>query len=350
MNLKDKTLFIGLGNCGCKIVNLFADYGYTCIFANGSEQDLKVLGSRNGIYKLEGYDGFGGHRERAMQCLVENVAFTDALEDIPQSIIFIVYASGGSTGSGLSSVVAQYLIDTYEGTKIICMCPVLPNVGEDTNKLWNAYQVGAELAEMVEIGATFFIDNNTGDNLRQINRTFAKVLNAYLTNDAWSDTNNFDESERLELLAESGAMVISQSERQYKIVDDLLHNTVFAPIERDNVVGKFGIIHGGKRSISKESLIAEVGKPFNIFEGYGKGATLVAMSGLTFPYSRIEQFGKLAKSAQDERQRNLNARKQHVLPKLDLSMTMTKPTVQEKPKTRVSGRDALMQMRKRMNA
>ena len=350
MNLKEKTLFIGLGNCGCKITNLFADMGYTCMFANGSSQDLKVLGNQKGIYKLNGYDGFGGHREKAMQCLCDNVAFTDALEDIPQSIIFIVYASGGSTGSGLSSVVAQYLIDAYEGTKIICMVPVLPNVNEDTNKLWNAYQVGAELSEMYEIGATFFIDNNSGDNLRQINRTFAKVLNAYLTNDAWSDTNNFDESERLELLSESGAMIISQSERQYKIVDDLLNNTVFAPIERDNVVGKFGIIHGCKRTIAKDALIAEVGKPFNIFEGYGKGSTLVAMSGLTFPFSRIEQYGKLAKSAQDERQRNLNARKQHVLPRLDLSMTMTRPTATEKPKTRVSGRDALMAMRRKMSS
>lgn len=129
-----------------------------------------------------------------------------------------------------------------------------------------------------------------------------------------------------------------------------MNNTVFAPIERDNVVGKFGIIHGCKRTIAKDALIAEVGKPFNIFEGFGKGSTLVAMSGLTFPFSRIEQFGKLAKSAQDERQRHLSARKQHVLPRLDLSMTMTRPTATEKPKARVSGRDALMQMRKRMNA
>lgn len=346
MNIKSKTLFIGLGNCGCKITRLFADMGYTCIFANGSEQDLKVLGNQKGIYKLNGYDGFGGHREKAMQCLCDNVAFTDALEDIPQNLIFVVYASGGSTGSGLSSVVAQYIIDTYDGEKTICMCPVLPNVSEDTNKLWNAYQVGAELAEMSDIGATFFIDNNSGSDLRQINRTFAKVLNAYLTDNAWSDTNNFDESERLELLTESGMMIISQSERQYKILDDLLNNTVFAPLEHDNVVGKFGIIHGGKRGISKDALITEIGKPFNIFEGYGRGTTLIAMSGLTFPFTRIEQLGELAKKAQEERQRHFTARKQHKLPRLDLAM----PTKQqpEKPKNKLSGRNALMQMRAKM--
>lgn len=75
-------MIIGLGNCGCKITKLFADMGYSTMFANGSEQDLKVLGNMKGIYKLDGYDGFGGHRERAMECLCDNVEFTEALEKI----------------------------------------------------------------------------------------------------------------------------------------------------------------------------------------------------------------------------------------------------------------------------
>ena len=347
MNIKADTLFIGLGNCGCKITKLFAELGYSAMFANGSEQDLKVLGDQKGIYKLNGYDGFGGHREKAMNCLCDNAEFTNALEDIPQSLIFIVYASGGSTGSGLSSVVAQYILDVYGDNKTICMCPVLPNVKEDTNKLWNGYQVGAELSQMDGIGATFFIDNNSGDNLKQINRTFVKVLNAYLTDDTWSDTNNFDEAERMELLREQGAMIISQSDRQYKILDDLLNNTIFAPIENDKVVGKFGIVHGGKRDISVDMLIAEIGKPFNIFEGYGKNGTMIAISGLTFPYSRIKEIGELAKKAQQERQRNIEARKAHTLPSLDI-MEMMQPKKAEAPKPKLTGRDALMAMRSRM--
>ena len=347
MNLKQDTLFIGLGNCGCKITKLFAELGYSTMFANGSEQDLKAIGSQKGIYKLSGYDGFGGHREKAIECLCSNVDFTTALEDIPQSIIFIVYASGGSTGSGLSSVVAQYIIDVYGNRKTICMCPVLPNIHEDTNKLWNAYQVGAELSEMDGIGATLFIDNNSGDNLKHINRSFVKILNAYLTDDTWSDTNNFDGAERVELIKEQGAMIISYSDRQYKILDDLLHNSIFAPLENDRVVGKFGIIHGGKRDISIDALISEIGKPFNVFEGYGKSGTLIAMSGLTLPYSRIKEIGELAKKAQQERQRNIEARKAHSLPSLDImGMMQTKKT--ESPKKKLTGRDALMAMRSRM--
>ena len=347
MTIKDKTLIIGLGNCGCKITKLFSESGYSVMFANGSSQDLKVLGNEKGIYKLNGYDGFGGHREKAMECLVQNEAFTTALEDISQSVIFIVYASGGSTGSGLSSVVAQYLIDVYGNSKTICMCPVLPNIKEDTNKLWNAYQVGAEITELDGIGATFFIDNNTGDNLKQINRTFFKLLNAFLTDDSWSDKNNFDEAERMELLSEQGAMIISRSDRQYKILDDLLTQSIFAPLQNDYVVGKFGIIHGGKRSISVDSLISEIGKPFNIFEGYGKSGTLIAVSGLTFPFTRITELGNLAKKAQQERQRSIQARKTQALPKLDLTgMMQMQPKRQEHKK--VSGRDALMAMRSRM--
>lgn len=41
MEIKKNTMIIGLGNCGCKITKLFADMGYSTMFANGSEQDLK---------------------------------------------------------------------------------------------------------------------------------------------------------------------------------------------------------------------------------------------------------------------------------------------------------------------
>lgn len=135
MEIKKNTMIIGLGNCGCKITKLFADMGYLTMFANGSEQDLKVLGNMKGIYKLDGYDGFGGHRERAMKCLCDNVEFTEALEKIEQKIVILVYAVGGSTGSGLSAVVAQYLKDVYEDDKIIVTVPVLPKENETINKL-----------------------------------------------------------------------------------------------------------------------------------------------------------------------------------------------------------------------
>ena len=193
MEIKKNTMIIGLGNCGCKITKLFADMGYSTMFANGSEQDLKVLGNMKGIYKLDGYDGFGGHRERAMECLCDNVEFTEALEKIEQGIIILIYAVGGSTGSGLSAVVAQYIKDVYGEDKIIVTAPVLPKENEAINKHKNAYQAVQELMSLDGIGATFFLDNNNceGTDLRWINKTFVSLLDAFLTDDSWGEPNIF---------------------------------------------------------------------------------------------------------------------------------------------------------------
>jgi hypothetical protein len=346
MELKKDTIIIGLGNCGCKIAKLFSDIGYNTIFANGSEQDLKVLGNTKGIYKLQGYDGFGGHRERAMECLCYNAEFTDTLEKIEQKIIVIIYATGGSTGSGLSSVVVQYLKDVYEDNKIIITVPILPNENEAINKHKNAYQAIQELMSLEDIGATFFLDNNKckGNDLRWINKTFVSMLDAFLTDDSWGEPNNFDESERLEMLAESGAMLISYTKEG---IDKLLTGNIFAPMQNDKVCGNIGIIHSNRNEVDIDKLIAEVGKPLNISEGWGGKCTLIAVSGLSFPIDHIARLGKLAVEGQKERQHNIEMAKNQTLPSLDFS-NIKKETKEKSTKSpKLSGRDALLAMRKK---
>lgn len=343
MNIKGKTLVIGLGNCGCKIAKLFDDMGYSTMYANGSEQDLKVLGNRKNIYKLEGYDGFGGHREKAMDCLCANVAFTDALEKIEQEIIVLIYATGGSTGSGLSCNVAQYIADVYENRKIICAVPILPSEKEAINKHKNAYQAIQELMSLDGMGASFFLDNNSckDNDLLWINKSFAGLFNAFLTDDSWGEPNNFDESERLEMLAEPGAMIISLSKDG---IGKLLDGNIFAPLQNDKVCGNLGIIHAGKNDVDIDTLIAELGKPLNISEGWGGKGTLIAVSGLSFPVDHITRLGKLAVEGQQERQRNLEAATTQMLPTLDFSISK-RHSEANKTEKKLTGREALLAMR-----
>lgn len=348
MNIKGKTLIIGLGNCGCKIAKLFDDMGYSTMYANGSEQDLKVLGNRKNIYKLEGYDGFGGHREKAMDCLCANVAFTDALEKIEQEIIVLIYATGGSTGSGLSCNVAQYIADVYENRKIICAVPILPSEKEAINKHKNAYQAIQELMSLDGMGASFFLDNNSckDNDLLWINKSFAGLFNAFLTDDSWGEPNNFDESERMEMLAEPGTMIISLSKDG---IGKLLDGNIFAPLQNDKVCGNLGIIHSGKNDVDIDTLIAELGKPLNISEGWGGIGTLIAVSGLSFPVDHITRLGKLAVEGQQERQRNIDAATAQSLPNLDFSISK-RPSEANKTKEKLTGREALLAMRaKRKN-
>ena len=304
---------LGLGCYGGKQAKEFIALGYKGDAANGSEQDLKALGDIP-KFRLEGFDGFGGHRERAEDCLVQNSAFIDFIENIKEEIIFVFFGGGGSTGSGCATIVAEMLLaQDEESNKIVCPVIALPSQDEPIAKHRNAYQAVVELQELEGLGATFFINNNSGKDYTSLNSTFTKFLDTFLTNDSYGELNNFDESERLEMLKDGGMMVISlmgakenQSLDQALLLQKLTKDGIFAPIESNKICENIAIIHAGRNNsdIEKDSIIAEVGKPKNVFEGYNGRSTLVAVSGLDYPVSHVAKLGEIAKTAYEERQRD----------------------------------------------
>lgn len=317
MNLKEKCRMLGLGCYGGKQAKEFMALGYKGDAANGSEQDLKALGDIP-KYQLQGFDGFGGHRERALDCLAQNTEFMDFVENIKEEIVFVFFGGGGSTGSGCATIVAEMLLQQNEDDeeapkRIVCPVIALPSLDEPIAKHRNAYQAVQELQELEGLGATFFINNNSGKDYTSLNSTFTKFLDTFLTNDSYGELNNFDESERLEMLKDSGMMVISlmgtkdnQSLDQTLMLNKLTKDGIFAPVEDNKICEHIAIIHAGRNNsdIEKDVVIAEVGKPKNVFEGYNGRNTLVAVSGLDYPVSHVAKLGEMAKTAYEERQRN----------------------------------------------
>lgn len=325
MNLKGKSRILGLGNYGGKQTKEFImSYGYKGNAVNGSEQDLKALGDIP-KYQLKGFDGFGGNRDKAMECLEQNPEFLEFVTKIEEEIIFFVFGGGGSTGSGCATILAEMLLqDTDEdgnSKKIVCPVIALPSSDESIRKHTNAYDTVRELHEIDGLGATFFINNNLGNDsgdkekgYQYLNSTFSKFLNTFLTSDTYGDLNNFDESERLEMLRDNGAMVISlmgvkekvETLDQPLLIKKLTKNGIFAPIENNGICENIAIIHANRNNsdIDKEKIIAEVGKPKNVFEGYNGRSTLVAVSGLDYPVTFVSSLGNAAKEAYEERQRN----------------------------------------------
>ena len=347
--LKNKVLFLGLGNCGCKIAKLFGDGGYATMYANGSEQDLKILGDVNNIYRLQGFDGFGGHRERAIDCIAKNIEFIDELKRIEQEIVFVVFGAGGSTGSGISTVAAEILI---EAGKIVCLIPALPFKHEPIIKHTNAYELVVELQELEAIGATFFLNNESStekNDFNFINRSIFESLDMYLTNNSYGTLNNFDESERIEMLKEPGAFILSLNKAHTStkdIIDSLKKDGIFAPVQNNFLCGHIGIIHQGKNDsdIKLEQLVTEFGKPLNIFEGYNATNTLVAISGLSYPFDYISFLGKLAQNALDERKRG--AKSVNRLKSLSLNLNDIQNEKQEKPIKKKSKLDLIRELNK----
>lgn len=355
MSLKEKCRFLGVGCCGGKESREFFAMGYKKSSAtNGSIQDLKALGDMP-KYHLQNFDGFGGHREKAIDCLSENFDFMEFIQNIEEEIVFVLFGGGGSTGSGCATIICEMLLEDRDENgrpkKIVCPVISLPSSDEAIVKHRNAYQTVQELQELNDLGlgATFFINNDIDKDYNYINSTFAKLLDTFLANDSYSDINNFDESERLEMLRDGGAMVLSlvgSDKEQSVMIDKLTKDGIFAPIENNKVCENIGIIHAGNndKDIEKSVVISEVGKPKNVFEGFNNGkSTLIAVSGLDYPVSHVSKLGELANSAYDERQRN---KKQSVQKLVNLSFME-----EDTPKTVIQEKKAsskLEMMRKRM--
>ena len=339
MKIRENCYMLGLGSTGGKIYKEFVQRHYKGAAANGSEQDHKALGDVPNKYILQGFDGFGGHRERAMDCLAGNEDFIKFVEGIKEDIVFILFAGGGSTGSGCAPIVAEMLLEEKdeEGNPVKTVCPViaLPASGESLAKHKNAYETVQELQEIEGLGATFFLNNDSNENYDYINKNFASMLDEFLSNESYGRQNNFDESERLEMLKDSGAMVLSVTgdgtDSKIKL-EKLTKSGIFAPIEDNYICENIGIIHSknDKSDIDSEDVIAEVGKPDNVFEGFNGRKTIIAASGLDYPVSHVKKLGELAVKANAERMRNKKSTRAKLgsleLPEVDITEQKEEPT------------------------
>ena len=308
--LKNKVTIIGLGNAGCKVTHEFQKLGYNTLLANGSIQDIKVLGNASNVYHLQGYDGFGGDRGKAMDCLSENMEFVEKLRNIESEIIYLIFSTGGSTGSSLGTICAELLLEENED-RIVCCVPILPTKDEPYVKHKNTFQCIKEIDNLNELSSCIFIDNNKSDDLKKINSSFVNLLDAFLTDSSYSNKNNFDSSERIEMIKDKGAMIISKlsTEKLDKLVPSLTTDNIFAPLQNDSIVGNIGVINSLASGIDISSVIGALGKPLNVYEGYNAKNTITVVSGLSYPINHIVELGEKAKKIEEERKRNREAAK-----------------------------------------
>lgn len=244
---------------------------------------------------------------------LETKISSNLLKESKKTLCLFSLPGGGSTGSGCAPIVAEMLLEEKdeEGNPVKTVCPViaLPASGESLAKHKNAYETVQELQEIEGLGATFFLNNDSNENYDYINKNFASMLDEFLSNESYGRQNNFDESERLEMLKDSGAMVLSVTgdgtDSKIKL-EKLTKSGIFAPIEDNYICENIGIIHSknDKSDIDSEDVIAEVGKPDNVFEGFNGRKTIIAASGLDYPVSHVKKLGELAVKANAERMRN----------------------------------------------
>lgn len=295
--LKDKVTFIGLGACGSNIALLFQKKNYHTIFINGSEQDNKALSGARNILKLKGFDGCGGDRKKAEEALANNLEIIEEIRKIKEQVIYLVFSTAGSTGSGLAPILCDVLRELNEEEnlgKTICCIAVLPKRNEALQKHINAYNCIKELAENDHIGSCILVDNNKLESLSKINSTLVSTLDMFFTEESYSARGNVDLSERMKMIEQRGVFLLSAvcngKARGIELLESLFTKSIFAPVEPDGVVEYLAVINSLDEGIDIDAVMKAVGIPQNIFQGYGAKKTITILSGLSFPITYLSEI------------------------------------------------------------
>lgn len=311
--IKNEICVVTAGLGGNNVGYDFQKKNYASYLINGSTQDNKTIPDAKNILILDGYDGLAGDRNLAVDALKANKNIIKKIKEIEQKVILFVASGGGTTGSGSIPPLAN-IACTLPG-KIVCACLLMPRKDEPIQKRINAYNAAKELMEIPEIGAIIFVNNEADSDLNKINYNLVNMLDAFFTDDSSSSTSNFDDSEKLKMLADHGAFVISM--RSNKKSDDakaeikkvttqdmitsLTAKNIFLPINNDGIVAHIGIINQKDSHIEEKEIIEAIGTPENIFTGNNGTVNIVCASGLGFPVEYISNLGKKAIEEQKER-------------------------------------------------
>ena len=249
-----------------------------------------------------------GKSNIAIQTLASNLEIIEEIKKIKEPIIYLVFSTAGSNGSGLAPIMCDVITELNEQEdlcKTVCCISVLPKRNEALQKHINAYNCIKELSEKDNIGSCILVDNNKLDNLSKINSTLAATLDMFFTEESYSVKGNVDLSERMKMIEQNGMFLLSAvcngKAKGLELLESLFQKNIFAPIEPDAVVEYMAVINSLDEGIDVDAIIKAVGIPQNIFQGYGAKKTITILSGLSFPITYLTEIKENAEEKYKER-------------------------------------------------
>ena len=308
--LKDKSLFIGIGQAGGNICYEFEKLDYSVLMVNTSLEDLNSL--KNAKHKHHIKNGMGSGRDRVYSKQlfsedIQNIALSIDNMVNDKSIIFVCASSSGGTGAGIMPNMIKLIIDLYPD-KLVIGVTVLPDERiESVMACNNCYDTLQELTTIENMGALFVLDNKKNKNKFSINADFAAIIDKLLTLDSFSKSGNLDEAELLTLLSTSNYIIVTKLGKENTSVANIIKsftNNIYAPIEKDQVITYKGYIL--TKPINVSELDAELGVGLDTFVGYGASTTLCILSGLSIPSSRINEIFAKVKQHRDLIESNMS--------------------------------------------
>lgn len=315
MNVKRWYGFVGLGQMGGNMAKSVHVKEYPIMAANTAQSDLNGLDIPEGCkYHILGGYGSSKERKKAKQLLAENNCenFDLLINEIKERfkdcrVIFLMGSSGGGSGSAIVPATKMRL--QAETDKIICVVTCMPDDNASIKEYMNCYEFFQELESIEGGGATFIIDNNKNKEKLVLNEQLACYLDAFLNCETTSTRGVVDRAEIENVLSKKGTCIVNKQgsdKATTQTVIERIRDNIYVPLENDGVVANIALANSNN-NVRLNEIIESVGKPLATFEGWESDATVLAISGCSLPYKKLEEIKQKIEDNKDTIKRNLTA-------------------------------------------
>jgi cell division GTPase FtsZ len=288
--MRNKIGFIAIGQAGGNIGRLLEEKGYSVLFINTSQEDLDTLQDVKYKYHIPGGEGCNKDRAKAKKLIIDNydIISKEISEKINKDMLFVIFSSGGGTGSGVGPMLVDLLCDD---AKTVGAITVLPAPSESLKSQINSYECFCELTDIPRMASTFILDNDKSSDKLKINTIFVNMFTRFLDipDKYKSVKGNIDKAEIEETLKSHGMAIVSSlgdaSGAASALITSFSKN-IFAPIEDDRVIKYIAL--SGPVNINFTELEKTVGTPIDTFRTYSDTSTLCLLAGLNYPQKRLD--------------------------------------------------------------
>ena len=306
--MKNKIGFVAIGQAGGNIGRLLEERGYQVLFVNTSQEDLDTLHNVKYKYHIPGGEGCNKDRTKAKKLIIDNYdSLSKEIEEkINRDMLFVIFSSGGGTGSGVGPMLIDLLCDDE---KLVGGITVLPGRSESLKSQINAYECFRELTGIQGMASTIILDNDKSTDRLRINAAFVNMFTRFLEipDKYKSVKGNIDKAEIVETLRSHGMAIISSitSPGGASALIESFAKNIFAPIEADRVIKYITLT--GPESVRSDEIEKVVGTPIDTFRSYNDSITLCMLAGLNYPKVRLDGIHKMVMDNKDAMLKNLSA-------------------------------------------
>lgn len=306
--------FIGIGEGGCNIVNIFEKLGYKKVYyINSASKDLDNLDTfdaTNTVFHIDNEFGCARNRNKAKQLAKEN--YDLILSNIQKKmsnlkIIFVVFSMGGGTGSGMSPILLNGLTKRFPNT-IFNTVSIIPDLLSSAKMKYNACECYLDIKKIKnKLGNSYFINNNNickngkySVKLETIDNAFVSRLHEIIN--ASDKNGSVDDSEVLTLLSTNGNVIVSEILPENSDAGRLLLDLPFSDIGSKSCVFNLYSVNNDDDFI-KDIVEDQYGIPEDDFLVYSENSSFVATFGIPFPdliFDKLREYSEAMMTLRSE--------------------------------------------------